>query len=665
MGSMQDDNLESSPLCRIVTPVGMLGYGFEDEELNLGLELALHSGDNAPVAIILDSGSTDSGPAKLALGSMTCPRSSYARDLTKLLEAVLKYRVPLLISSAGGDGTDAHVKEFLDIIGEIAESLGPAAPCLKVLAIYSDIPQETVLSRHEAGHISGCGPCVPTLTREAVLATPTVVAQAGPEPLLSAMAAHPDFDILIAGRAYDPAPYVAFAAHHALRQQQQQQQLSATAPLTTSLSADLLGGIIHMGKVMECGGLCAVPKSKAALATVYASGAFDVRPLAPKSRCTPSSVAAHTLYEKSRPDVLAGPGGAIDVTTAEYTALPDGTSVRVHDTRFVPSEPAYTVKLEGARVRGYRTVFMGSFGDPILIKQLPKLLSDIKAYVALQHRHVTNEKWEIGFHTYGGEASGEVFLVGEALADSQVLATSVASTARVGCTHGPYEGQKANAGNFGMGIGGKLEIEMGPCAEFSVYHLMDLESGEEYAVDIGDAVGRGLFKWEKKSFGVGAPTQADHPTRTIGAKSVGLTGAEIKTIVTDVRSVIGKAAETTSTTTSRLRGKRPLGDAARIIRSKNSGPFEITLDALFDSKTVYEQVKSSGALKSEVIAQLYELKVEDIVWSGFFDQALAYKVTIPRRRDGKPSSSGSFMENDVQGSQQYKPLMNIEIDFGT
>lgn len=126
MGSVQDDNLASSPLCRIVTPVGMLGYGFEDEELNLGLELALHSGDNAPVAVILDSGSTDSGPAKLALGSMTCPRSSYARDLTKLLEAVLKYRIPLLISSAGGDGTDAHVKEFLDIIGEIAESLGPA-----------------------------------------------------------------------------------------------------------------------------------------------------------------------------------------------------------------------------------------------------------------------------------------------------------------------------------------------------------------------------------------------------------------------------------------------------------------------------------------------------------------------------------------------------------
>lgn len=108
------------PLCRIVTPVGMLGYGFEEEELNNGLEISLSTG--VPTAIILDSGSTDSGPAKLAFGSMTCPRESYERDLHKLVQAVQKYRVPLLIGSAGGDGSNAHVKEFMDIIGEILQS---------------------------------------------------------------------------------------------------------------------------------------------------------------------------------------------------------------------------------------------------------------------------------------------------------------------------------------------------------------------------------------------------------------------------------------------------------------------------------------------------------------------------------------------------------------
>lgn len=110
----------SGPLCHIVTPIGMLGYGFCAADLEKGLETALQSG--SPTAIILDSGSTDSGPAKLALGSMTCPRSAYERDLRQLISAVKKYRVPLLISSAGGDGTDAHVKEFLDIIQGILKA---------------------------------------------------------------------------------------------------------------------------------------------------------------------------------------------------------------------------------------------------------------------------------------------------------------------------------------------------------------------------------------------------------------------------------------------------------------------------------------------------------------------------------------------------------------
>lgn len=108
------------PMCQIITPIGMLGYGLNPADLEKGLAIAQET--DAPTAIILDSGSTDSGPSKLALGSTTCPRSSYERDLKQLLHAVKTHRVPLLISSAGGDGSDAHVKEFLDIIGEILAS---------------------------------------------------------------------------------------------------------------------------------------------------------------------------------------------------------------------------------------------------------------------------------------------------------------------------------------------------------------------------------------------------------------------------------------------------------------------------------------------------------------------------------------------------------------
>jgi hypothetical protein len=110
------------PLCRILTPIGMVGYGF-DEKLNRAAlkRLQTHATDDAPTVLILDSGSTDSGPDKLALGTMTVPRSKYEQDLRSLLALGHEFGVPIIISSAGGSGTDSHVDEFLDIIHEICQ----------------------------------------------------------------------------------------------------------------------------------------------------------------------------------------------------------------------------------------------------------------------------------------------------------------------------------------------------------------------------------------------------------------------------------------------------------------------------------------------------------------------------------------------------------------
>ena len=116
------NNSQLEPLCHILTPIGMLAYGFNESLTQQALEDLKTS--SVPTALILDSGSTDGGPAKLALGVTTSPRSSYERDLKKLLRLVYNYHVPLLISSAGGDGSDAHVDEFLDIIREFCAEEG-------------------------------------------------------------------------------------------------------------------------------------------------------------------------------------------------------------------------------------------------------------------------------------------------------------------------------------------------------------------------------------------------------------------------------------------------------------------------------------------------------------------------------------------------------------
>jgi hypothetical protein len=54
---------------------------------------------------------------------MIYPRSSYERDLWKLIPLVIQYKSPILISSAGGDGSDEHVDTFLEITKELSDKL--------------------------------------------------------------------------------------------------------------------------------------------------------------------------------------------------------------------------------------------------------------------------------------------------------------------------------------------------------------------------------------------------------------------------------------------------------------------------------------------------------------------------------------------------------------
>lgn len=194
--------------------------------------------------------------------------------------------------------------------------------------------------------------------------SPHIVAQMGPEPILQAMRQEPDFDVLMAGRAYDPSPYIAYAAFKSSLPVDSYPKDSASKP---NIAASLRwGGFTHMGKIMECGGACGEPKGSGASATVYGDGSFDVVPLDFGSRCTSTSVAAHTLYEKSRPDLLYGPGGCLDLTRSTYTQLADERTVRVSGGEFFSSKELntpYRVKLEAGKVVGYRSMYIGSFRD--------------------------------------------------------------------------------------------------------------------------------------------------------------------------------------------------------------------------------------------------------------------------------------------------------------
>lgn len=100
-----------------------------------------------------------------------------------------------------------------------------------------------------------------------------------------------------------------------------------------------------------------------------------------------------------------------------------------------------------------------------------------------------------------------------------------------------------------------------------------------------------------------------------------------------------------------------LGEYSKVLRSKNSGPFEITLDVLFSKSNDYFHVKHSNKITGDAICRLYRLKAEQLKHIVFFDQALGFKITFFRSH-----SSGSVFDRDVYGAQQHAPLMNLEID---
>jgi len=98
-----------------------------------------------------------------------------------------------------------------------------------------------------------------------------------------------------------------------------------------------------------------------------------------------------------------------------------------------------------------------------------------------------------------------------------------------------------------------------------------------------------------------------------------------------------------------------LASLARLIRSKNAGPFELTFDIMFDDEATYHRVRDSGALSPAVIGDLYGLP-HDRVKFFLCDYAYAIKASIPR-----PAIQGDLNDSDGHGGQQYAPLMDIEI----
>jgi hypothetical protein len=100
--------------------------------------------------------------------------------------------------------------------------------------------------------------------------------------------------------------------------------------------------------------------------------------------------------------------------------------------------------------------------------------------------------------------------------------------------------------------------------------------------------------------------------------------------------------------------KVALIDIARVIRSKNSGPFELTLDIMFKDKEIYELFKARNLINPELIATLYGVTPEEVLSVVYFEPAQAIKATLKRM-----IPSGAPGDRDIYGAQQHGPLLDL------
>lgn len=435
---------------RILSPTAILGYGFPIESFLEGMR-------RKPHVIAVDAGSTDPGPYYLGAGKSFTDYNSVKRDLEIMIPAAIEANIPVVIGSAGGSGGRPHVAFCQEIIEEIAKEKNLT---FKLAVIQSEFDKDFIREKFKAGEVTPLNPA-PPLTDKDIDECVRVVAQMGEEPFINAL--NEGANVILAGRSYDPSVFAALAIKEGFDK----------------------GLAIHLGKILECASIAALPGSGSDCMFGYLQkDGFELEPLSTARKCTTLSVAAHTLYEKTNPYILPGPGGAINLHNCEFTQVTD-SRVRVTGSRFVPTDE-YFVKLEGVRKVGYRTISVAAAKDPIMISKIDEVVEAVRARVVDNFKAYGITDFFLDFKIYGKNGvmgmfpgsetrvAHELAIIIEAVAPTQEQANTICGFARSTMLHFGYEGRISTAGNLAFPFS-PSDAKVGEVYEFNVYHLMKVD----------------------------------------------------------------------------------------------------------------------------------------------------------------------------------------------
>lgn len=96
-------------------------------------------------------------------------------------------------------------------------------------------------------------------------------------------------------------------------------------------------------------------------------------------------------------------------------------------------------------------------------------------------------------------------------------------------------------------------------------------------------------------------------------------------------------------------------ELATLVRSMNSGSFNLTIDIVFPDRATYDHVVDAGVVTPQVVSRIYGI-AEDDVRVIEFAPGLAIKVSFPRA-----ISAGDLGDDDMVGCQQHAPLVVLEV----
>jgi hypothetical protein len=436
----------------LLSTSAILGYGFPEASLQAGL-------DRRPDVIGVDGGSVDPGPHYLGIGKPFCSPIAIRRDLQLMLRAAVRAGVPLVIGTCGGAGGAPHLALVAGMTREIAREDGLH---FKMALIEAEQDKASVRRRAAAGRVRALAG-LDSLTDAVIDRSERIVGMMGPEPFVTALDA--GAQVVLAGRASDPASWVAAATRAGL----------PPAPAW------------YAGKMLECGATPSIPKGHDCLFVTVRDDHVECEPTNPARRCTPLSIANHSLHENSSPIHHIEPGGMLDTSECRFEAVSD-RAVRISGMRWVPAAQ-YTVKLEGVELAGYRSVCICGTRDPLLIARLDDFIASVRQEVATKAAAfgAAADSYQLGIRIYGrdgvmgarepltGSVPHELGFVLEVVSrHSQEMASAVLGMARTNMLHTDFPGRLCREGNMAFPFS-PSDIEVGPVYRFSVYHVAELD----------------------------------------------------------------------------------------------------------------------------------------------------------------------------------------------